>query len=402
MKKLALSFAGLLFLVSCATNPLPSPAPKPAPTPSPFPSPLVTDVQVQADQAAVAGPRRRVDALQIVRSQIPPPLDSNCWVVLTFPNVSSANTVYQRGSLTPGIPWLIATNSSTNKVMFLLNKTILSRFYTVTANVATNSTASVTLAWDKSFDPSVAGYNIYGGTKSGNYTNKYDAGNVTNTVIYGLKPGVVNYFVATTYSTLGLESAFSSEVSYASPTISWGLKTSIALFPLVPTITVLSATNVMSTSAVVRGQVVDTGGNVPITMFFYGLMDAVANTNGYWTSIAIAGTSTNLVSTVLTNLVPNTKYYYVFAAVNAAGLSITVNDLSFSTTAALALLTPRAKGAVRSGLSMQKLPKIIVAPPIPVLPPAPAPPPLPPVLKQTKTNSFFLLNPPTELRQVIQ
>jgi hypothetical protein len=73
---------------------------------------------------------------------------------------------------------------------------------------------SATLAWNPSTDPTVVGYNLYFGGTSGTYTNMINAGNVTNTTISGLIPGTTYYFVATTYSSLGVQSPFSNEVAY--------------------------------------------------------------------------------------------------------------------------------------------------------------------------------------------
>jgi hypothetical protein len=74
------------------------------------------------------------------------------------------------------------------------------------------ATGSVTLAWNASTDPSVAGYNVYYGGASGNYTNEICAGNATDATISGLVEGTTYYFVATTYAASGMESSFSSEV----------------------------------------------------------------------------------------------------------------------------------------------------------------------------------------------
>jgi hypothetical protein len=73
---------------------------------------------------------------------------------------------------------------------------------------------SVTLAWNKSTNPIVAGYNIYYGGTSGIYTNEICACNATNATISGLMQGATYYFAATTYTSLGIESSFSSEASY--------------------------------------------------------------------------------------------------------------------------------------------------------------------------------------------
>jgi hypothetical protein len=76
---------------------------------------------------------------------------------------------------------------------------------------------SVTLAWNQSTNPTVAGYNIYYGGASGNYTNTLSVGNATNATISGLAQGTTYYFAATTYDSSGMESLFSSEVSYTTP-----------------------------------------------------------------------------------------------------------------------------------------------------------------------------------------
>ena len=76
---------------------------------------------------------------------------------------------------------------------------------------------SITLAWNQSTDPTVAGYNIYYGGASGNYTNTLSVGNATNATITGLAQGTTYYFAATTYDSSGMESQFSSEVSYTIP-----------------------------------------------------------------------------------------------------------------------------------------------------------------------------------------
>ena len=56
---------------------------------------------------------------------------------------------------------------------------------------------SVTLAWDRSADPTVVSYNIYHGAASGNYTNIVNVGNSTNATIPGLIEGTTKYFTVT-------------------------------------------------------------------------------------------------------------------------------------------------------------------------------------------------------------
>jgi hypothetical protein len=73
---------------------------------------------------------------------------------------------------------------------------------------------SAVLNWNPSPSPAVAGYNVYYGTVSGNYTDKVVAGNVTTITVSGLTAGVTYFFVVTAYDTNGLESGFSNESSF--------------------------------------------------------------------------------------------------------------------------------------------------------------------------------------------
>lgn len=85
-------------------------------------------------------------------------------------------------------------------------------------NTGVNTTAS--LSWDapdSNIDGTpvddLAGYRVYYGTSSGNYTSFVDIGLSNTAVIDSLTPGATYYFVITTYDTSGNESAFSNEVS---------------------------------------------------------------------------------------------------------------------------------------------------------------------------------------------
>ncbi len=77
----------------------------------------------------------------------------------------------------------------------------------------------VALAWDPSVDPTVTSYHVYYGTASRAYTNVISAGASTNAIVSNLVSGVTYYFAATSYTTAGLESDYSTEVSYAAPSL---------------------------------------------------------------------------------------------------------------------------------------------------------------------------------------
>src|SRR5262249_9224941 len=75
------------------------------------------------------------------------------------------------------------------------------------------SVQNVTLAWNPSPD-SVAGYKLYYGTASHNYTNVIDVGNVTVDMVPNLLAGVTYYFAVTAYDSSAMESGFSNEISF--------------------------------------------------------------------------------------------------------------------------------------------------------------------------------------------
>ena len=77
----------------------------------------------------------------------------------------------------------------------------------------------VTLGWNASPDPTVAGYYFYYGTASGVYNNRIDVGANTTFTVSGLVPGTTYYFTTTSYNAAGIESSYVAEVSYVVPGI---------------------------------------------------------------------------------------------------------------------------------------------------------------------------------------
>jgi hypothetical protein len=76
---------------------------------------------------------------------------------------------------------------------------------------------SVTLNWDPNSATNVAGYKIYFGTASQNYSQVVTVGNVTIATISALTAGQTYYYAATTVDQAGNESTFSDETSYVTP-----------------------------------------------------------------------------------------------------------------------------------------------------------------------------------------
>ena len=75
--------------------------------------------------------------------------------------------------------------------------------------------AQITLAWDASTDPNIAGYRVHYGNASGNYSTAVDVGKQTSCTIANLSGGMAYYFAATEYDTSGQESGYSNEAVYA-------------------------------------------------------------------------------------------------------------------------------------------------------------------------------------------
>ena len=96
-------------------------------------------------------------------------------------------------------------------------------------SLSTFASVSANLIWTASSDPSVAGYNIYYGSASHQYTNMVSVGQVTNAVIAGLVENTTYYFAAKACNSGGTESDFSNEAAFvgvtASPNGPLGLKT---------------------------------------------------------------------------------------------------------------------------------------------------------------------------------
>ena len=80
-----------------------------------------------------------------------------------------------------------------------------------------HASQEVTLAWNPSSTPDVAGYKIYYGTACGCYSNAMEVGNTTNATVSGLVPGIKYFFAATTVDSAGNESGFSNEATCVVP-----------------------------------------------------------------------------------------------------------------------------------------------------------------------------------------
>jgi hypothetical protein len=82
----------------------------------------------------------------------------------------------------------------------------------------TSAVLAQTLAWDPNPESDVAGYRVFYGTQSGNYTNEIDVGNQTYyTPPSGFDWTRTLYFAVKAYNTSSVSSAFSAELQWVPP-----------------------------------------------------------------------------------------------------------------------------------------------------------------------------------------
>jgi hypothetical protein len=76
--------------------------------------------------------------------------------------------------------------------------------------------AQATLIWDPNSQPDLAGYKLHYGLASKDYDTVIDVGNQTTYTLTGLKARRTYYIAVTAYTTSGLESDYSNEVTFNS------------------------------------------------------------------------------------------------------------------------------------------------------------------------------------------
>jgi len=80
--------------------------------------------------------------------------------------------------------------------------------------------ASVTLEWDANADTLTAGYYVYYGSESGNYSGNVDVGKSTSAIVNLSDSATTYYFAVQAYSSTGQRSPFSSELVWKAAEIS--------------------------------------------------------------------------------------------------------------------------------------------------------------------------------------
>jgi hypothetical protein len=110
----------------------------------------------------------------------------------------------------------MAITRSSNQRGFVATKLYLALVFVIISFLICTTAAhalSITLAWEQNAtSEDVAGYRIYYGTESQNYSNVIDVRSDTMKSVGGLKKGMNYYFAATAYNSYGLESNFSDEL----------------------------------------------------------------------------------------------------------------------------------------------------------------------------------------------
>ena len=177
---------------------------------------------------------------------------------------------------------------------------------------------SATLSWDAPTTNSdgtpltdLAGYKIYYGTDSANYTEIIDTGNTTSYQVNNLTDGLTYYFAVTAYDTSGNESAFSNEVS----------KTIQSADTTPPQISGVYADNI-TTSGVAINWTTDEAADTQVE---YGMTTSY----GYTTTLDSTLTTTHSYS--ISGLAPSTVYHYRVLSRDASGNLSVSGDYTFTT-----------------------------------------------------------------------
>lgn len=176
------------------------------------------------------------------------------------------------------------------------------------AGEATISWQAPTTDSDGSELTDLAGYKLYYGTTTGDYTQSVDVGSMTTYTVTGLTDGETYYFAATSYDTSGNESGYSNEASKF-------LADSTA-----PVISGVSVENLGSTSAIMHW----TTDEASDSKVEYG------TSTSYGQSVSDSADVTDHQLTI-TGLTSGTTYYFRVVSQDASGNTTTSSGSSFTT-----------------------------------------------------------------------
>ena len=180
--------------------------------------------------------------------------------------------------------------------------------------------ASVVLSWTPPTTNSdatplndLAGYNVYYGTSSGNYSESIDVGDVLTYQVNNLSTGVTYYFTTTAYDTSGNQSVYSNEVSKTIPISD----------TTPPVISGVQATNITSTAVTIGW----TTNEASDTRIEYGTSVSYGSTTTV-NSAMVTGHSQGI-----SGLTASTLYHYRVLSRDASGNQGVSGDYTFTTSA---------------------------------------------------------------------
>jgi uncharacterized protein YtpQ (UPF0354 family) len=168
----------------------------------------------------------------------------------------------------------------------------------------------VSLAWDPNTEPVLAGYWLFYGTASGQYSTQLDVGNVNTFTVSNLVPGTY-YFAAKAYGINGEQSGFSNEA----------VKVIAPVDTTPPVVSIVRSLNV-TTSAATISWTTNEGSDSQID---YGTTASYGASTVLNTSL-VASHSQNL-----TGLAASTTYHYRVKSKDAAGNIASSGDFTFTT-----------------------------------------------------------------------
>ena len=168
-----------------------------------------------------------------------------------------------------------------------------------------------------------------GGTNAAGWAQRGFVGSANNSfaqTLGGLTPNSTYYFTVAAVNSAG--------TAWAAPS-----KSFVTAAAAVATITNLPALNVRTNSAMLSGQVVNTGGDAPNVVLYYGTSNGGANPAA-WTQSMAVGTQMGRFAQTAVGLQPNTTYYFTAEATNAAGAAWGTPVQSFTTPLTNPLASP--------------------------------------------------------------